>query len=220
MDDRARRRDHGSATYEQLRSLIVERRLEPGAPLSAPELADQLGVSRTPVREAIATLVVEGLAVRRGTNRTMVAPVSVEELGHVFDTRARLEGLIASDAARRVTDADLVVLERQILLQDRLRDDYTQVVRFGAEFHDELQRISGNGLAENLLRIVRGHVDRYRALTSARPGRASEAADEHRGVFEAVVARDPERAEAVMREHIDAAKAVAISLMLEQDAVD
>lgn len=218
MDDRGRRREQGSSTYEQLRSLIVERRLEPGAALSAPELAEQLGVSRTPVREAMSTLVVEGLAVRSGSNRTMVAPVSIEELGHVLDTRARLEGLIASDAARRVTDADAEILERQIMLMDRLRDDYTQVVRFGAEFHDELQRISGNAIAENLLRIVRGHVDRYRSLTSARPGRASDAADEHRAVFEAVVARDPLRAEAVMRAHIDSAKAVAISLMLEHHA--
>ncbi|WP_206445884.1 GntR family transcriptional regulator [Agrococcus sp. KRD186] len=220
MDDRGRRRDQGGSTYEQIRALIVERRLEPGTPLSAPELAEQLGVSRTPVREAIGTLVVEGLAVRRGTNRTMVAPVSVEELDHVYDVRARLEGLIASDAARRVTQSDVVTLEQQILLMDRLRDDYTQVVRFGAEFHDELQRISGNDLAVNLLRIVRGHVDRYRALTSQRPGRASDAADEHRAIFDAVAARDPERAEAVMREHLAAAKAVAISLMLEAHAAD
>lgn len=214
MDDRGRRRD-GSATYEQLRALIVERALEPGSPLSAPELAEQLGVSRTPVREAIATLVVEGLAVRRGSNRTMVAPVSAEELGHVYDVRSRLEGLIAADAARRVTEADEAVLEQQIMIMDRLRDDYRQVVRFGAEFHDELQRISGNALAESLLHIVRGHVDRYRTLTSQRPGRASDAVDEHRDIFEAVVSRDAERAEAVMQRHLLSAKAVAISLMLE-----
>lgn len=218
MDERGRRRDAGSPTYEQLRSLIVERELPPGTPLSAPELAEQLGVSRTPVREAIATLVVEGLAVRSGTNRTMVAPVSVEELEHVYDTRARLEGLIASDAARRATESDIAELARQVDLMDRLRDDYTQVVRFGAEFHDALQRIGGNVLAENLLRIVRGHVDRYRDLTSQRPGRASQATDEHRAIFEAVRTHDPETAERVMREHILHAKAVAISLMLEHEA--
>jgi DNA-binding GntR family transcriptional regulator len=218
MDDRWRRRSAGSSTYEQLRALIVEGGLEPGAPLSAPELAEQLGVSRTPVREAIGSLVLEGLAVRRGSNRTMVAPVSVAELEHVFDVRARLEGLIAADAARRSTAADAEVLERLIVLMERLRDDHVEVVRFGAEFHDELQRISGNRLAENLLRIVRAHGDRYRTLTSRRPGRSSDAADEHRAIFEAVTAHDPDRAEAVMREHIDAAKAVAIALMLEHDA--
>lgn len=220
MDDPRRRRDASASTYEQIRALIVERRIEPGTPLSAPELAEQLGVSRTPVREAIGTLVVEGLAVRSGTNRTMVAPVSVEELDHVYDVRAMLEGLIASDAARRVTQADVAVLEQKILLMDRLRDDHTQVVRFGAEFHDELQRISGNDLAVNLLRIVRGHVDRYRSLTSQSPGRASDAADEHREIFEAVIARDPELAEAVMREHLQAAKTLAISLMLAAHPTD
>lgn len=218
MEDRSRARSVGTTpTYERLRALIVERELEPGAPLSAPELAEQLGVSRTPVREALATLALEGLAVRSGTNRTLVAPVSVDELGHVFDIRARLEGLIAADAARRATETDVEALTRLVRLMELLREDHAEVVRYGADFHDELQRISGNDLAESLLRIVRGHVDRYRALTSKTPGRASDAVDEHRAVLEAVVARDPEAAERVMLAHILSAKDVALALMLDAE---
>jgi DNA-binding GntR family transcriptional regulator len=206
------RRDSRSPAYERLRAQIVDRSLAPGALLSEPELAEQLGVSRTPVREALRTLTAEGLAVKLSSNRTIVAPVSIEELGQVYDVRARLEGLIAADAARRVTPADEQYLRRQVSLMERLRDDYAEVVRIGADFHDHLQAMSGNELAGNLLHIVRGHVDRYRALTTQEPGRSGTAVDEHRHVCEAVLSGDPERAERAMREHIDAARGVAISL--------
>lgn len=206
------RRDSRSPAYERLRALIVDRSLSPGSLLSEPELAEQLGVSRTPVREALRTLTAEGLAVKLSSNRTIVAPVSIEELGHVYDVRARLEGLIAADAARRVTPADEQYLRRQVSLMERMRDDYEEVVRIGADFHDHIRVMSGNELAGNLLHIVRGHVDRYRALTTQEPGRSSDAVDEHRHVLEAVLSGDPELAERAMRDHIDAARGVAISL--------
>jgi len=206
------RRESRSPAYDRLRALIVDRSLEPGSLLSEPELAVQLGVSRTPVREALRTLTAEGLAVKLSSNRTIVAPVSIEELGHVYDVRARLEGLIAADAARRVTPDDERFLLRQVSLMERLRDDYTEVVRIGADFHDHLRTMSTNELAGNMLHIVRAHVDRYRALTTQEPGRSSDAVDEHRLVCEAVLSGDPDRAERVMREHIEHARAVAISL--------
>lgn len=206
------RRDSRSPAYERLRALIVDRSLAPGALLSEPELAEQLGVSRTPVREALRTLTAEGLAVKLSSNRTIVAPVSIEELGHVYDVRARLEGLIAGDAARRVTPDDEQYLRRQVALMERMRDDYEEVVRIGADFHDRIRLMSGNELAGSLLHIVRGHVDRYRTLTTSEPGRSSDAVDEHRRVCEAVLSGDAELAERTMREHIDAARRVAIGL--------
>ena len=213
MDGTGRgRRDNRAWAYDRLRRLIVDRSLEPGSLLSEPELAGQLGVSRTPVREALATLTAEGLAVKLSSNRTIVAPVSLEELGHVYDVRARLEGLIAADAATRVTSDDARILERQVSLMERLRDDYAEVVRIGADFHDHLCTMSGNEVAGSMLHIVRAHVDRYRALTTAEPGRSSDAVDEHRLVFEAVVSGDADRAERAMREHIEGARGIAVSL--------
>ncbi|WP_306232012.1 GntR family transcriptional regulator [Agrococcus beijingensis] len=214
------RRDSRSPAYERLRALIVDRTLSPGSLLSEPELADQLGVSRTPVREALRTLTAEGLAVKLSSNRTIVAPVSIEELRHVYDVRSRLEGLIAADAAQRVTPADEQYLLRQVSLMERLRDDDEEVVRIGADFHDHILAMSGNELAGNLLHIVRGHVDRYRALTTREPGRSSDAVDEHRRVCEAVLSGDPALAERTMREHIDAARGIAIGLTPEPDDAD
>lgn len=206
------RRDGRSPAYERLRALIVDRSLAPGALLSEPELAEQLGVSRTPIREALRTLTAEGLAVKLSSNRTIVAPVSIEELGHVYDVRARLEGLIAADAARRVTPEDERFLLRQLSLMERLRDDDVEVVRIGAAFHDHLRAMSSNELAGNMLHVVRAHADRYRALTTQEPGRSSDAVAEHRLVCDAVLSGDAERAERVMREHVEHARGIAMSL--------
>jgi DNA-binding GntR family transcriptional regulator len=203
-------RNAPSPAYLRLRELIIAGSLEPSSYLSEPELAEHLGVSRTPVREALTTLIAEGLAIKLPSNRTIVAPVSIDEVRHVYDIRSRLEGLIARDATLRNTAADESVLERQIMLMGRLSDDYGEVIRIGAEFHEHLVTMSGNVMCANLLHVLRGHVDRYRVFTTREPGRAAQAVDEHRAVFEAVVSGDADRAEAVMRDHIDHAAGTAI----------
>jgi DNA-binding GntR family transcriptional regulator len=200
---------HATA-YSQLRDWIIAGDLAPESQLSEPGLAKMLGLSRTPVREALTFLVAEGLVVRLSTGRAVVAPVSVEEIQHVYNVRSRLEGLIARDASLRLTPTDRAELERKVILTERLSDDYLEVVRIGAEFHRQLEEISGNVICANLIETLRGHVDRYRAFTTREPGRSNQAASEHRDVFEAVVSGDPDRAEATMRLHIDKAGATAV----------
>ncbi|MET1064098.1 MAG: GntR family transcriptional regulator [Arthrobacter sp.] len=200
---------HATA-YLQLREWIIAGDLAPESQLSEPELAKMLGFSRTPVREALTILVADGLVVRLPTGRAIVAPLSVEEIQHVYDVRSRLEGLIARDASLRISSADRAELERKVVLMERLSDDYVEVVRIGADFHRQLEEVSGNVICSNLIQTLRGHVDRYRAFTTREPGRSNQAASEHRDVFEAVMSGVPDRAEATMRLHIDQAGKVAV----------
>ena len=199
-----------STAYLQLREWIIAGDLAPESQLSEPELAKKLGFSRTPVREALATLLADGLVVRLPTGRAIVAPVSVEQIQQVYNVRSRLEGLIARDASLRISPATRTELERKVVLMERLSDDYVEVVRIGAEFHRQLEEISGNLICSNLIQTLRGHVDRYRAFTTREPGRSNKAASEHRDVFEAVVSGVPDRAEAAMRLHIDQAGKIAV----------
>lgn len=199
-----------ATAYLQLREWIIAGDLAPESQLSEPGLAKMLGFSRTPVREALTILVADGLVVRLPTGRAIVAPVSVEEIQHVYDVRSRLEGLIARDASLRIIPATRAELERKVALMERLSDDYVEVVRIGAEFHRQLEEISGNVICSNLIQTLRGHVDRYRAFTTREPGRSNQAASEHRDVFEAVVSGVPNRAEETMRLHIDQAGKVAV----------
>lgn len=194
-----------SGAYGRLRDWIISGKLAPETQVTEPGLAQMLGLSRTPVREALTILVSEGLMTRLPTGRVMVAAVSVEEIQRIYDVRSRLEGLIARDASMRITPEDRSDLERQVVLMERLSDDYVEVVRIGKSFHQQLEYISRNMVCSSFLQQIRGHVDRYRVFTTQEPGRSFLVAAEHRGVFEAVVSGTPETAESVMRLHIDEA---------------
>ncbi len=193
-----------------MRELIISARLAPSTVVSEPDLAQQLGVSRTPVREAIKALMAEGLVVRLSSGRSMVAPISIEDAQRTYDIRARLEGLLARDATERIQKAELPELERLLHLMDLLKDDYVEVVRLGAEFHRGIEAISDNRQCADMLRQIRGHVDRYRTLTTQQPGRVQKAVTEHHSVFEAIASGDSARAERAMVEHVETAGHVAV----------
>ncbi|SDN96887.1 DNA-binding transcriptional regulator, GntR family [Cryobacterium flavum] len=196
--------------YSAVRELIISARLAPSTVISEPELAERLGVSRTPVREAIKALMAEGLVVRLASGRSMVAPISVEDAQRTYDIRARLEGLLARDATKRIQQNELPALERLLHLMDLLKDDYVEVVRLGAEFHRGIETISDNRQCADMLRQIRGHVDRYRTLTTQQPGRVQKAVTEHHSVLAAIASGDPARAERAMLEHVETAGHVAV----------
>lgn len=205
-----------SETYVLLRDAIIAGDLAPEAHLSEPELAQRLGVSRTPVREALRTLLAEGLAVRTPSGRAVVAPVSVQEIRDIYDVRSRLEGLVAAGAARHVGDTDRERMEDMVGLMERLSDRTAEVTRIGQEFHASLEAMAGNPMCSAMILTLRGHMDRYRAMTAREPERAAAAVREHRSIWEAVDAGDPERAEKVMRAHVDEAGRAACALVEQQ----
>ena len=194
-----------SSAYERLREWVISGKLPPETQVTEPGLAEMLGLSRTPVREALSILVSEGLMTRLPTGRVIVAAVSADEIKRIYDVRSRLEGLIARDASLRITPDDRAHLERQIILMERLSDDYVEVVRIGKDFHGQLEYISGNVVCSSFLQMLRGHVDRYRVFTTQEPGRSFLVAEEHRAVFESIVSGVPDTAESMMRHHIDEA---------------
>ena len=110
--------------FENLREAIVEGRLKPGQRLMEVQLAEQLGVSRTPVREAIRKLELEGLVVMLPRKGAYVANMSLKDLKDVLEIRASLEGLAASLAAERISDEDIkkleFIIEEPVLFEARL----------------------------------------------------------------------------------------------------
>lgn len=203
------------SVHARLRELIVSGEIAPLEHLSEPQLADRLGVSRTPVREALAALVSEGLAVRSASNRAVVAPVSLAEVRQIYELRARLEGLLARELAEDLSDETEAALRRHVDLMERLSDDPIEVARLALEFGRHIEAASGNTLCLQLLQIVSARLDRYRVRGMHRQGRIAQAVLEHRKVFEAIVSRDPDRAEAEMRRHIESAGASATAWLAE-----
>ncbi|MFF3065451.1 GntR family transcriptional regulator [Oerskovia sp. NPDC057915] len=212
-----RRQSGARAVYDLLRSRIIDGTLAADARLTEPVLSAQLGVSRTPVREALRLLQAEALVVEQPTGGVRVAPLAVTDLHRVYDVRARLEGLLARDACERAQSGDVERLARLVVLMDAVRDHEDEVLRIGAQFHGEIEALADNRWCSELLRQIRGHVDRYRSLSARERVGTTDHVDEHRAVASAIASGDPDAAERAMREHIERSAALAAKALREQE---
>ena len=213
-----RRQSGARSVYDLLRQRIIDGTLAADARLTEPVLSAQLGVSRTPVREALRLLQAEALVVEQPTGGVRVAPLAVTDLHRVYDVRARLEGLLARDACERARPADVARLSRLVDLMDAVRDHEDEVLRIGAQFHGEIAALADNRWCSELLRQIRGHVDRYRSLSARERVGTTDHVDEHREVASAIASGDPDAAERAMREHIERSGAMAAKALGEQES--
>lgn len=205
-----RRASGADAVYRALTERIVSGELAPGVRLYEPELAAALAVSRTPVREALRMLAAEGLVVPLPTGGHTVAAMDAEDVAQLYDVRSVLEGLAAREACRRLTDADGARLTELVRRMERMHDYEDEVLRLGKEFHSVIEGIAGNSRCTALIRMMRTHIDRYRALATHQRGRPIAAIQEHREVLAALLSGDPDAAEQAMRAHVTAGAEVAI----------
>jgi GntR family transcriptional regulator, rspAB operon transcriptional repressor len=190
--------------YVALREAIVSAELEPGRRLSENELADRLGVSRTPVREALARLRDERLVAivpQLGTFVTLISPDAVADAAFV---REALECSAVRLATERAEPHDLEELQANLAAQERAveRADTEAFDGLDETLHRTLCDLSGREIAWALSRRANGHLDRVRRLSLPEPGYLEEMVAEHRAVVAAVAAHDPEQAEAALRHHL------------------
>lgn len=197
-----RRQSGSEAVHDVLRQQIISGALAPGDRLTELDLAANLGVSRTPIREALRLLLGEQLVERRATGGFRVAPLYTADVRGIYDVRALLEGLMAQDACQRMTEADLTTLRRQIERMSLLRDHEDEVVKLGREFHGQIEQLGSNRWCVQLLQQIRGHIDRFRTVSTRAPGRAAEAAEEHQKIYDALASGDADAAGEAMREHV------------------
>lgn len=188
--------------YQQMRDAIVQGQIEAGAALFEVHLAAQLGMSRTPVREALKVLARDGF-VESLPNRGYVVPRrSLDDLRELFELRESLEGMAARYAAARATETELQELERLCVLYAKERE-WSRWVQAGTSFHDLLLAAARNERLTAILDSLNGQiVQSRRAVLKDNAQRRDAAIREHRAILEAVRKRDPELAEARAREHV------------------
>ena len=180
--------------YELLLSKIVSQEFTPGQKLqSVEEIASALGVSRTPVKDAINRLAVEGLLTIVPRRGTFVADVTPEGLKELFDVRLMMELHAAELAIERITDEDVARLEQLLLSCQQFVDgdhysDYESFLALDTDFHRSLFELAGNSLLLKLyeginlhLQVVRAYQKAPRAATGA-----SETQAEHAAIFSAL----------------------------------
>ena len=150
--------------FENLREAIVEGRLKPGQRLMEVQLAEQLGVSRTPVREAIRKLELEGLVVMLPRKGAYVANMSLKDLIDVLEIRASLEGLAASLAAERITDEDIKKLESIVEeFKDGINESNVEALLIkDVDFHECIFKSTNNKKLHQLINSLWEQVYRFR----------------------------------------------------------
>jgi DNA-binding GntR family transcriptional regulator len=189
----------------------------PGARLVESELAERLGVSRTPVREALQRLETQGMLSRDGRS-LIVASLDHNQLAELYVVRAELEGLAARLAARHATDEECHVL-RAMLVEDAklLGGDPRALSRANKRFHKQIHLASHNRFLVQQLDLVHRSMALMANTSLAAEGRAEVAIAEHDRIVSAVEARDGEAAYQALRTHIS--RAFETRLRLEAGAL-
>ncbi|MFE3448987.1 GntR family transcriptional regulator [Nonomuraea sp. NPDC059194] len=194
---------------DDLRNLILGGQYAPGSRLGEVELAEMLGVSRTPVREALRRLQAEGLVEVVANRGARVVEYPGEDLETIFELRARIEGLAARQAAAAATPEDAAHLHQvAVSIRDHAeRRDLDEVYRLNAEFHQALVRLGGSTvLAQSISSLIHSPV-LLRTYSSFDDEAMRRSVNHHIEIAAAVHAGDPDWAEAVMRAHLFSARA-------------
>lgn len=192
------------SVYRALRRAIIEQALKPGMKLPEDSIGEQLGVSRTLVREAFGRLAVEGLVELKPNRGASVAYPTLEEARDVFEVRRGLERLVAESLAGRITSSQIVELEAHVRQEEKAHEqDGPESIRLSGEFHIKLAKMTSNAL---LLRYVQEASSRCSLILAiyGRPHSTECAVSEHRQLIDALRAGDAVRAAELMDHHLRA----------------
>lgn len=189
---------------ERLRERIFSHELPPGTWVDEQAVADQYGISRTPLREALKVLASEGLVTLKPRRGCYVTEISETDLDEIFSVLALLEGQCAATTARDASDDQLrqLLAMHQALEGAARRGDINQFFEGNQAFHARLQEITGNRWLQHCIDDLRKVVKLSRHHSLFSEGRLEQSLGEHRLILDAFIERDAALAEQRMREHI------------------
>lgn len=189
--------------YEALKDAIIQLDLKPGDPIVEDDLAEQIGISKTPVRQALARLEQEGLVIRIPYKATYVADLDPADAADILELRAVLEGLAARSVVETVDEATLVEAEKILDAHDEAvaKGNLEQAGQLGEKFHRLVTGASTNRRAAAMLETLNVQMERLRTLSGHHHDRAEKSAKEHRAILAALRARDAEAVDLAFRKH-------------------
>ncbi|HUN12328.1 MAG TPA: GntR family transcriptional regulator [Rhabdaerophilum sp.] len=198
------------SVYRALRRAIIEQALRPGMKLPEDSLGDELGVSRTLVREALGRLAIEGLVELKPNKGASVAYPSLEDARDVFDVRRALERQVMLSLAGRLTPQQLEQLEAHVRREDAAHGrDGPESIRLAGEFHILLAEMTGNALLSRYVQEVSSRCSLILAIYG-RPHSSECAVSEHRQLIDALRDGKAELAMRLMDSHLDSVVARAV----------
>ena len=193
------------ALYEEvaelLRQRIFNRELEPGSWIDELKIAEEYGISRTPLREALKVLAAEGLVTMKVRRGAYVTEVSDKDLADVYHLLALLESDAAGVVAQRASDAELAELQGLHADLEAAADDRNRFFALNERFHMRLLEIASNRWREQMVADLRKVMKLNRHNSLFKTGRIDESLAEHRAIMTALLARNAELTQQRMHEH-------------------
>ena len=205
---------------ESLRDAIRRGVLKPGDRIMEIQLAEELGVSRTPVREAIRKLELEGYVIMMPRRGTYVASMSIRDINEIFEIRTALDSLSYGLAAERITEEEREQLQRLlVVIGGHIEDnDMEKIVDADIEFHDMLYRAARNERLVSVISNLRDQLTRFRTLSMSYPGRLQATLEEHKAIVDAISRGDVKAARKAAERHMENSEKTLLKAMdVEQD---
>jgi DNA-binding GntR family transcriptional regulator len=201
-------------TYEVLHEAIVSGELASGTPLHENEIAAQVGVSRTPVREALRRLQIEGLATKTMNGSLIVSKVTSKLITEAFALRKLLEGYAANEAAKVTTEADVARMQAIIdeAQQAILEGGSDRLPELNDRFHGSIEDLANNSLLKKTTHMLREQTVAYHAFVLGRPVQQQSFVDDHKAILTALAEGDGEHAQKLVAQHLE----MALQLILMQ----
>ncbi len=193
--------------FEALETQILCGQYARGEVLTELKLCEEMGVSRTPIREALRRLQQEHLLEDTGKGLKVLG-ITPADISDIMEVRLQIESLAAARAAERITDEELKNLEETVDLQEfyLTKKDSDHIKAMDSKFHELIYLYSGSNVFYDTLTPLHNKAQRYRKVSVENRSRAKESVQEHRAIYEALASRNPKLAAEKMQEHTKNAK--------------
>ncbi len=216
LPDRTKFASAADYAYATLRRAIIEGRFAPGRRMREIELAEHLGISRTPTRQALTRLELEGLLNLRPRSGLVVSVLDMDAVDELYEMRAALEGTAAAMAAKHASPRDIAALARLIAEGEKLDREPFNLYRHNREFHDAIQVASHNRYLEKSLSALQDAIALLGPTTLAEKGRFAIAQAEHTAIMQAISQREEEKADRLARAHVLSALEVRRAILAKE----
>ena len=193
--------------FERLEQDILIGKYSRGEILTELKLSEELGVSRTPIREALRRLSQERI-IEDVSKGSRVLGISPDDLEDIFRIRLQIEGMCAAETAKNITEDQLSELREVVEMQEfYLSKDNTENIRsMDSRFHELLYKFSGSNIFSDVLYQLHHKTHKYRTVAVSKHSSAEESLAEHKQIFEAIAAGDSDLAAKVTTKHIENAR--------------
>lgn len=190
--------------FEHLETDILSGKYQKGETLTESKLSLELGVSRTPIREALRRLEQEHL-IEEAPKGVVVVGIGEKDLADIFEIRAALEGKAAALAAKNYTEEQINIVREALEFQEFYlgKQDPDRIKSMDSRFHETIYKMSDSTIFYDVLMPLHKKILKYRKASVSDSGRAAASVAEHRAIYEAILARDGELASRLISEHLE-----------------